>query len=794
VQKNKKEVLLRQRDSLIQRVNKGKSRYAELETKILAGEELCKKHAASQEAVKAELEKEEKLVHQLTMEQEKNLLQLQSLSKKIDRLQVRLSVLKDAEDNQEGYQQGVKRVLQELAKGVRFDGEPLFLVEELLNIPSPYGTALDTALGRAAHNFICTTPRAAQEAIALLKRERAGRASFFPLQALDHRTFQDRDDALLVEGVIGRLADLVICEERYRKLAEYLLGRTYLADNLDHASLFADKNKYRYRVVTMDGELIQAGGLFTGGRAPSRYPSTRRRKQELKELEKQILEESQRLNSCKERDQELKVELGQARKRIYDLREKIEQIGEAIRDEAQSLNAYRQELKQLAESNETCRLEIEELLYHQQDFDEQVSKLEQELESITAQEREAEGKRRNLEMARRHSEDRTQELMSRLSAAQVSYSTLSQDLKHQEEKRNQLQQLLQLRTQELLKMEKELTALQAEKEINQKQKESLQEDLHTRTGWKENLDKSIAFMKKQVAARERYVNAKEKRCLKLKEIALKSEQRLQNNSIKLEHLKDLKNQILSQASENNLNLDPGEDIKTLSRREELALKEELVAVKQEMAALGEINFAAPGEYLAVQDRISYLEQQIKDLEDGKRSLTKMIGELDQIAAVRFQKTFQTVRANFQEMFSLLSEGGKADLLLTEEADLLETGIDICVVPRGKKPRHLSLLSGGEKSLTGIAFLFAMLQSTPSPFYLLDEVEAFLDEANLARFANFLRGWSAGSQLILISHRYQTMEIADHLYGVTMEEPGVSKLVSVQLGEYNPENDEQHHIS
>jgi chromosome segregation protein len=490
----------------------------------------------------------------------------------------------------------------------------------------------------------------------------------------------------------------------------------------------------------------------------------------------------------------LKVELGQARKRIYDLREKIEQIGEAIRDEAQSLNAYRQELKQLAESNETCRLEIEELLYHQQDFDEQVSKLEQELESITAQEREAEGKRRNLEMARRHSEDRTQELMSRLSAAQVSYSTLSQDLKHQEEKRNQLQQLLQLRTQELLKMEKELTALQAEKEINQKQKESLQEDLHTRTGWKENLDKSIAFMKKQVAARERYVNAKEKRCLKLKEIALKSEQRLQNNSIKLEHLKDLKNQILSQASENNLNLDPGEDIKTLSRREELALKEELVAVKQEMAALGEINFAAPGEYLAVQDRISYLEQQIKDLEDGKRSLTKMIGELDQIAAVRFQKTFQTVRANFQEMFSLLSEGGKADLLLTEEADLLETGIDICVVPRGKKPRHLSLLSGGEKSLTGIAFLFAMLQSTPSPFYLLDEVEAFLDEANLARFANFLRGWSAGSQLILISHRYQTMEIADHLYGVTMEEPGVSKLVSVQLGEYNPENDEQHHIS
>lgn len=794
VQKNKKEVLLRQQESLIQRVNKGMSRYSELETKILACEKLCKEHAAVQEAVKVELEKEERLVQLLTKEQEKNSSKLQSLLQKIDRLQVRFQILKDAEDNQEGYQHGVKRVLQELAKGVRFDGDTLFLVEELLNIPPPYETALDTALGRAAHHFICTTPKAAQEAIALLKSEKAGRASFFPLQALDHRTFQERDNALLVKGVIGRLSELVTCKERYRKLAEYLLGRTYLADNLHSASLFADKNNYRYRVVTMDGELIQAGGLFTGGRGRSRYPSTRRRKQELKELETRVVKERQELGCCKSRDQEFKLELGEAKKRIYRLRERAKQVEEAGREENQRLSAWRQELKHLADSTETYRLEGEELSYHQQDYDKQISVLEQDLELIAAKEREVEGKRVELEKVRRDSEDRTQKLMSKLSAAQVSYSTISQDLKHQEQKREQLQQLLELRSQELLKMEKDLAALKAEKEVNLKQDEILREDLKAQTKLKDNLEGAIALRKKQAAARKRYVDAKEKRYLKLKEIAFKSEQRLQNNSIKLQHLEEQKGQIFSQANENNLKLDLAKDTKALSRREELVLKEKIAQLKHDMDALGEINFAAPGEYRAVQEKIGYMEQQIKDLEDGKSSLIGMISELDRIVAVRFKKTFQKVRADFQELFCLLSEGGRADLLLTEEDDLLETGIDICVIPRGKKPRHLSLLSGGEKSLTGIAFLFALLQSNPSPFYLLDEIEAFLDEANLVRFANFLRSWSAGYQLILISHRYQTMEIADYLYGVTMEEPGISKLVSVQLGEYAPDNQEQQYIS
>lgn len=502
VLKNKKEVLVRQQESLAQKINKGKVRYEELKTKLQSGEELCEQHAVSRDNLTQELEEEEKVLQALAAEKEKNSSSLQSLVQKIDKLQVRLQVLRDTEDRQEGYQYGVKRVLNELAKGVRFDGDTLFLVEELLDVPSSYETALDTALGRAAHHFICKTPKAAQEAIALLKEKNAGRASFLPLTALEHWKSQGRDNAVKVEGVVGRLADLVICEEQYRKLAEYLLGRTYLADNLRSASIFAEKNNYRYRVVTIDGELIHPGGLYTGGSGRSRYPSTRRRKKELKELETQIDKERQTLVSYQQQEKKLDAELAQAIKSVDELLERVKQIEYIIKEDVSRLNAWKQELKQLAESNENHQLEGNELFYQQQDYDQQIGSLEQELEQITIKEGEVEDKRAELESIRRAAEEKNQQLMSRLSDAQVLYSTISQDLKHEEQKGEQLQQLTELRKQELLKMRNDLTALKGEKENNQQQEWLLHQDMDAKNKLKEELNEIIAAVKNKAAARE----------------------------------------------------------------------------------------------------------------------------------------------------------------------------------------------------------------------------------------------------------------------------------------------------
>ncbi len=789
VLKNKKEVLVRQQESLAKKASEGRVRSDELEAKVHKAEELCNQHAAALKNAQSELEQGEKLVKSLNREQEKITSQLMSLRQKIDRAEERCRILKDAEKNKEGYQYGVKRILQALSQGARFDGESLSLVEELFSIDPAYGTALDTALGRAAHNFICTTPQAAQEAIAKLKKEKSGRASFFPLKALEHWVFH-QDNPKPVKGLVGRLSDLVTCDQKYRKLAEYLLGRTHLVDNLKNASFLAEKNNYRYRVVTLEGDLIQAGGLFTGGGGRSRYPSPRRRKQEIIEIDTEIRKDGQLRASYQQRSEDLTVQIEKAKKGIHELKEKCRQLDDCWRNETQKVGAMQQELKRLTEFIENCRLEGEELRYHQQDLDQQVTIREQEIAQITALERASEVKRSDLEKARRDSEGKTQELLGRLSAAQVSYSTISQDLKHQEQKLQQIQQLLELRKQEQLQVQDDLAAFCAEKECLQEQEKILREQLDAYGRKKKEIKDNLTFRKKQVSARERFVDAKERRYLKLKEVALKSQQRLQNNTIKQQHLEDQKEQIFKQAAENKIKLNLDSDLRIPARKEEQSWKEEIARLKQIMESLGEINFTAPGEYIEVQDRARYLESQIKDLEEGKESLNKMISELDRIAAARFQKTFQEVKTSFQEFYRLLTEGGSADLVLTDEDNILETGIDICVVPRGKKPRYLSLLSGGEKSITGIAFLFAMLQSNPSPFYFLDEIEAFLDDANIGRFVNMLKNWSANYQLILISHRYQTMQIADHLYGVTMEEPGISKLVSVQLSEYTPDNSEK----
>jgi len=787
---NKKEVFARQQESIVKKSAAAKAQLEELQKKIQTVEEKCREYEGLLAAKSAELAKEEKRLESLLREQAEVSTKLYSLSQQMNRDQERFRVLKEAESHQEGYQEGVRRILQATAAGVRFNGEMLVLVEELLQIDPAYGVALDAALGRAAHHFICETPQAAQDAIAFLKKEKAGKASFFPLSALQYWSLPPIRKIEMVDGFIGRMADLITCKNWYRKLVEYLLGRTYLVDNLHNASIFAEKNRYQYRVVTLQGDLIQPGGLFTGGASKTRYPTTRGRKQELAELEAKMLKCRQEYAQYNEQNKKLQTEQEAVRNRIEGIREDRKRTEDAIRDHRHQLSIWTQELQKLKETVESCRLESEELQYHQQELNQQLSELEKDLEVISAREREVESKRAELEKIRQEYEEKTQDIMSRLSKAQVSFSTFTQDLKHQEQKKEQIKQLLELREQEFKKVENDLYLLKDEIKAILEQKDQLQQQLAALTKQKNEINETIVFRKQQVAAWERYINARERRFLKIKEILLKSKQRLQNNSIKLQHLREQWEEIFRKAAEDNLTLDQ-DNPKPLNRKEEYELKDKVILLKKQMTDLGEVNFAAPGEYLEINERIENLKNQITDLEEGKRSLTKMIDDFDRVAAAKFKKTYQEVRSNFQEIYHLLSNGGEADIILTDKNDLLETGIDICVVPRGKKPRHLSLLSGGEKALTGISFLFAMLQSNPSPVYLLDEIEAFLDEANLIRFANFLRKLSASHQLILISHRYHTMEIADHLFGVTMDEPGVSKIVSVELSEYAPENKEQY---
>jgi chromosome segregation protein len=292
----------------------------------------------------------------------------------------------------------------------------------------------------------------------------------------------------------------------------------------------------------------------------------------------------------------------------------------------------------------------------------------------------------------------------------------------------------------------------------------------------------LNFKRKQVAAKENYYHAKEKRYLKIKQIGWQREQRVHSLEAQIQHLEEQLDEIMTRALELDLHLDldrvPGSA--SLERQEEVRIKEQIVSLKDKLGGFGEINFAAPGEYAALKERHGFLMRQGDDMEEGRKALQGVIREMDQIVTGRFRQIFTEVKINFEKVFTTLFEGGTAELFLTDEKDVMTTGIDMRVLPPGKKSRHLSLLSRGEKALTGISFLFALLQTRPSPFYFLDEIEAFLDEPNLNRFAEFLSRMAEKAQIILVSHRPRTMQAADTMYGITMEEPGISKLVAVQM--------------
>jgi chromosome segregation protein len=397
-----------------------------------------------------------------------------------------------------------------------------------------------------------------------------------------------------------------------------------------------------------------------------------------------------------------------------------------------------------------------------------------------------EQRRLQIEQERKDCEALVRRLNSQLSESRVHLVSLNQEIKYLEQKAQQENNLIREQQRERVQVEASLGTLFDEMNGYEEQKECSRSQLDTLIARKTAIESDLNFRRKQVGAKENYYRAKEKRYLRIKHLNWQSDQRVHSLETQAQHLEEQLDEVRARMPELEFDLERVSGVALLERQEEISMKEEAASIRERLGGFGEINFAAPGEYTALVDRQSFLVQQREDMEDGRQALQGVIKEMDQIVASRFRLLFAEVKQNFETVFAELFDGGTGELFLTDEKDLMNTGIDVRVLPPGKKPRHLSLLSGGEKALTGISFLFALLQTCPSPFYFLDEIEAFLDESNLVRFADFLFKMAEKAQIILVSHRPRTMQVADTLYGITMEEPGVSKLVAVEMrGERPP---------
>ena len=697
----------------------------------------------------------------------------QKASRELEAARQRLGLLQDLERNMEGYQYSVKTVMK-AAQNRRLRGI-VGPVGTLLRVQKGCEAAIETALGAAAQNLVVDGEASAKAAIAFLKQEKAGRATFLPLDTVQPSHL---DASRLPQG--ARVASsLVEYDLRYENVVSNLLGRILVVEDLDDASRVARQMGYRNRIVTLDGQIINAGGSFTGG-SLSRSAGLFSRRQEIEELKKKTAALERKLDEAQQATDRWKDEVdGLNAQLTASSSEAVVAGGDKIRAEMEvrRLEAARaqaeesaaqleKELAGLALQLEESRRAAAEALAEENRLADEIGELERELEELSGSDDAF------LETRARLSEELGDQRLARLAAAK--------DAERLEEAIRTLQGRTGESGQHRRELERGIADLTALNEENRKKIEQIRDEKAESTKRIEALEAEIA------AATRRRLEAEGKSTEQNQQVRALSEER-ERMSGEMARLAERKaaaeteyDQTVAKLWE-EYQLTPGDAAGLCVEFDSAAELRRLVAeVRAKIRALGNVNVGAIEEFREVSESYNALKTQVTDVEKSKAELTRIIAELEEEMRTQFIASFKEINGHFGRIFRELFGGGSAMLSLADDADVLESGIDIQVSPPGKVIKNLSALSGGEQSLVAICIYFAILAVNPAPFCILDEIEAALDDVNVTRFAQYLRRISGSTQFIVITHRRGTMEAADVLYGVTMQEDGVSKLLRLDL--------------
>lgn len=703
---------------------------------------------------------------------------------KLDSHISRRDTMKEMQDALDGFMQGVKEIIKASRRSAGGISGVHGAVAELIRVPQRIEVAVETALGGALQHIVMEDEKSARAAIAFLKQRQLGRATFLPLDVIRGRQVPEHDKrtAASVDGFVGVASDLVDCDSRYTSIVQSLLGNVLLAETLEQANRIASKCQYRFRVVTLEGDVVNAGGSMTGGSLQKKGASLLGRTRQIEALDREIEIAQSTVAKLRDKLSDLRKEYSIRTHKVEELREQAEKCRI---DEQQ----YKAELQQLA--NE-AKLMDEQRQLNTADRSTHMSELEallkaaaeaaQRLEQLTLDESRLQEAIRLAEERRKASESAKEELQGQLTDIKIGLAKTDQEKNSFEDQATRVRSDIQRAKQELANLKS--LAVQQEQEkvrIDEETIAQIEQLNHLR-------------MKKTQCAEDTDMKRSQRaqRILELEQ----GESETKEQRAQLRLIEDQMRQ--TEIAANRLDVELDNILRKLSEEYELSYElakeqypvpEDIIGtqhavrdLKRQITALGEVNLGAIEEYDRVKERFEFLSEQKNDLIEAKTTLYQVIREMEEEMSKRFKATFEAIRGHFVVVFAKLFGGGRADLILVEPNDLLETGIDIVAQPPGKKLQNLQLLSGGERALTAIALLFAILQVKPVPFCVLDEVEAALDEANVSRFAQYLREFSELTQFIVVTHRKGTMEEADVLYGVTMEEGGVSKLVSVRLEE------------
>ena len=688
----------------------------------------------------------------------------------------RLDALVNMTERYEGFGTSVRKVMQNRSseKGV------IGVVADLLKTDKKYETAIEVALGGNIQNIVTEDAETARRMIELLKKEKAGRATFLPLNDLGRPQEFRNSNVLQEPGVIGLADSLVRCDDRYRPVAASLLGRIVIVDRFDHAAAVNKKYNHSVRMVTLEGELFMPGGAISGG-AFKNSSNLLGRRREMAELKERVDEYAKKTQQHEQAIEDIKSER-------TSLRKELEENRQAQQDAFLRQNTGRMSIASQQEKKKEAAGSAEEMARERKLIEQQ---------------------KEDLEADRGHAE-------KRLAASADSEQKMNEAVSELEKKLTELRSEEGVQTQILAKWDTEIEKILQQQSFEQKDLDRVQEELVRRDRELEEINDAIArgdgvietgaerirSLTEQLAGSEdaqddgkKALIARNEERDKLKaamqeQIAAKeslSEQihALDKESVRLHNRRErLQEEVDSRVAymwnEYEITLSDAVKLRDDEFRDISVLKKEIAEIKARIKALGSVNVDAIEEYRELMERYTFLKTQHDDLIQAAESLEKIIAELDSSMRKQFQEQFSRIQEEFDKVFKLMFGGGKGRLELMEDRDILEAGVRVIAQPPGKKLQNMNALSGGEKALTAIALLFAIQNLKPSPFCLLDEIEAALDESNVVRFAEYLHKLTEYTQFIVITHRRGTMQEADRLYGITMQEKGVSALVSVDL--------------
>ena len=704
---------------------------------------------------------------------------LNNLAYETNMKESRLKFLIETEHEKEGYTRSVKALLTACEKDSKLNKGINGVLANLISVDKKYEIAIEMCLGQATQNIVTDTEEDAKKLVEYLRANKLGRASFLPVSSVKGKKL-DRIIKNSTEGVIGVASDLVKCDKKYEQIILNLLGRTLIVENMDTAIQMAKLNSYSFRIVTLEGDIISNTGSITGGSIQTKTVNILGRNREIEELEKTLKELKAKKEKCTKEKAEYTESVTDVIEEVTRIEKELQDIEVVYATENQKILNMQDSIEKLEARRDKLKKELEELSKQKIDNGTQKEEKQEVINDLSKEIEELSKVVEEFALNNKDNQKYIDDLNFDITNLKISVNSFDESGNSIDEIVERIKQDIENNKQSIINKEESINKANEEKANLENLITNLEEQIKQIKSDVENSSTKVEELKQS------RINANEK--LKKSEEEISSQfntiEDIKGQLVKLDVRKTKLEQDLEQVVNNlwveyELTPNNAEEYKKPENVQKAA--RDVNSLRTQIKELGSINVDSIEEYKKTKERYDFMCEQRLDLENTTVKLRNIISEMTQTMKEQFIEKFNEINKNFNEVFVELFGGGKAELKLEDESNVLECGIDIQAQPTGKKLQNMMLLSGGEKAFTAIALLFAILKINPAPFCVLDEIEAALDDVNVYRFAEYLKKFSKETQFLVITHRKGTMEAANTVYGVTMEENGVSKLLSMKLG-------------